>query len=696
MRISISHLHQWSRPQRGYALMLVLVFTGISLLLLSSAMDWTSQTARLTDRTIEYYNTQYAAEAATEKVLGRLVRDYKTGGETLVYNSLSTYAGMVPTSDENANWAAYSFNNAQGTIGQTFVQRLTSASYQPLESQYEGLSGFVSTYRIISNAQRSNSSHGLSGAVQQDVQVASIPVFQFAIFYSDLLEFTWAAPLNVRGRVHSNNNIYTGSSADLTFWEAVTSSGINQKRSWWNYALSQMTGAITYKGRKDTNVTALTLPIGTNNTSAAVHAVLERPPATESIGSEMGKQRYYNKAELLILVSSTGVTVGVKGAFDSVTNDIPASQTSFFISTNKTLTDQREGQVMNLTEIDVGKFNTWAATNATVIARLGAGHIPNVVYVDDARGGTVTTTTITTNVTTYTVSAPPAPPVTYTTSVSTQTKSTPPPAGTTSFTETLGTRKTGRYSLPASNNGYQTYRNEVKTSGKWAYDPVTAWTWTSTNYVYTVTSYITNTSTINLGESAVRLVNGQTLPSGGLTIATPNPLYVQGHYNCPNSAHLGTTNTSATAPASLASDALTVLSGNWNDSLSSGSFTSRPAVNTTVNAAILTGNVPSAGANGASPVSGGVVNLPRLLEDWGNGSRRLTMNGSMVNMFASTQATAPFQLPGYYYYAPTRDFNFDRNFLDVTKQPPGTPELRVLIRGKWRTPPPNTVNYAGN
>lgn len=59
-------------------------------------------------------------------------------------------------------------------------------------------------------------------------------------------------------------------------------------------------------------------------------------------------------------------------------------------------------------------------------------------------------------------------------------------------------------------------------------------------------------------ESGVRLVNGQTLPSLGLTVATPNPLYVKGHYNAP-SDYLGTTTT--TRPASLVGDAITILSG---------------------------------------------------------------------------------------------------------------------------------------
>ena len=92
-----------------------------------------------------------------------------------------------------------------------------------------------------------------------------------------------------------------------------------------------------------------------------------------------------------------------------------------------------------------------------------------------------------------------------------------------------------------------------------------------------------------------------------------------------------------------------------------------------MNAAILTGVVPSTGS-AATQFSGGVHNLPRLLEDWGNGgSVTLTLNTSIVNLFASTRATNQWQTPGNYYYAPTRQFSFDPNFLVYAKLPPGTP-----------------------
>src|SRR5213075_1505083 len=98
----------------------------------------------------------------------------------------------------------------------------------------------------------------------------------------------------------------------------------------------------------------------------------------------------------------------------------------------------------------------------------------------------------------------------------------------------------------------------------------------------------------------------------------------------------GTTNTSGTMPASVCADAVTVLSTGWvdtNAALSSTVLSSRIAANTTVNAAILTGIVPTTSASD----SGGVENFPRFLEDWT--SKTLTYNGSMICMFYSQYAT---------------------------------------------------------
>jgi hypothetical protein len=187
-------------------------------------------------------------------------------------------------------------------------------------------------------------------------------------------------------------------------------------------------------------------------------------------------------------------------------------------------------------------------------------------------------------------------------------------------------------------------------------------------------------------EPGVRLVNGQTLPERGLTVATPQPLYVKGHYNAPSSA-LGTSNTTDTKPAALIADAITVLSSSWADSASSASLSSRIAANTTINAAFMAGIVPTV----TGSYSGGVENFPRFLEDW-NG-RTLTYNGSMIVMFPSQYATGTWKGTGGtfgIYNPPTRKWSFDMNFLNPTKLPPGTPEVRTVIRGTWAVAAPQT------
>lgn len=203
--------------------------------------------------------------------------------------------------------------------------------------------------------------------------------------------------------------------------------------------------------------------------------------------------------------------------------------------------------------------------------------------------------------------------------------------------------------------------------------------------------------------TALRLKNAAGIPTNlvsiagtaqrsGFTVATPNPLYIWGHYNCPNAAHLCTTNTTQTCPAALLSDAFTILSPSWNDAWSAGPYTRRAAAETTINAAIVSGIVCSTGS-GPNQFSGGAQNLPRLLEDWYSHSVALTLNTSIVNLFNSIAATNRYVNPGTYYGPPTRHFHFDLNFLDATRLPPGTPLVGSTT--PFITTPPQTQAVVG-
>ncbi len=171
----------------------------------------------------------------------------------------------------------------------------------------------------------------------------------------------------------------------------------------------------------------------------------------------------------------------------------------------------------------------------------------------------------------------------------------------------------------------------------------------------------------------VRLANGSELPSGGLTVVSENPVYVQGNYNTVNKV-----------PAAVLADAITVLSNNWglNDSDSKGDQVTdnRPATSTTVNAAFALG--PSA-ESVVGQGNGQLENVIRFLENWSGDT--ITYNGSIIGLWHSQQATGAWRCCGsggtHYYRAPNRNWSYDTLF--NTSLPPGTPRGITILKGPW-------------
>ena len=240
---------------------------------------------------------------------------------------------------------------------------------------------------------------------------------------------------------------------------------------------------------------------------------------------------------------------------------------------------------------------------------------------------------------------------------------------------------TNSFTDQRENKTVQTTQIDVGKYGKWLQTNSTVLTkFPAGSGTYPTILYVADNRTTTSSQiDGVRLTNGIALPpNGGLgwSVATPNPLYVLGNYNCTNSSYLASTNTTSSVPAAFMSDALTILSSNWKDSLSSSNYTSRTATDTTVDAAILTGIVPSTGSS-SSQFSGGVHNLPRLLEDWNSPSTyNLWLNTAIMNLYNSQTATHMFVNPGTYYDPPTRHFSYDLNY----RIPPSS---RPASRARW-------------
>ena len=200
--------------------------------------------------------------------------------------------------------------------------------------------------------------------------------------------------------------------------------------------------------------------------------------------------------------------------------------------------------------------------------------------------------------------------------------------------------------------------------------------------------YIHDVSPTTLTQKGIRLVNGRSLGQN-VSVATNNGLYILGDYNTggtsagavPTNSGTGTTPNVAgynRYASAVMADAVTILSNNWSDFNAALPLSARTATATTVNTAILAGDVPS-NYNGNLTASGGAHNFPRFLENWNNVN--FTYYGSLVEAFRSEQFAGLWQT-GNVYYWPNRNWNFDTNFL--TQQPPGYPNGVQLSRGRWQ------------
>ena len=565
--------------RQGHALLLVILFLAVSAIILAGALNWSRSGTMLNERNNQYFRSIAAAEAATEKVLTHIKADYDAEGENMVLAHLDTYRTMIPSVAENSDWSSYMFYDLNNTANRVSVENSKSTEYRDLTSQYKGLRGYATPIRISSRAREAGRLINVFGGIQQDVDLASIPIFQFAIFYNIDLEINPGPPMNVTGPVHCNANIYMDPQSALTFHSDVTAAGeiIHDKKP--GDPLTRTGGSIHYRAEHISRVSSLNLPIGTNNSPETVRLIVEVPPPTEPRDSLMGRQRFYNKADLVILLTNgiggsfdEPAVIAHSGGFNAFSTPVVPTEVTKFLTVTNSFHNNREGKKVTVLDLDIAKLAQWNANNDVLKPVLPyPDQNIRIVFIAD--------------------------------------------------------RRTGR--------------------------PITT-------------------------QPGVRLINGQQVLPMGLTVASPNPMYIKGHYNAPD---VGSPNTSRTRPAAVIGDAITILSSAFVDRNLTPGNTSVPvgtAVPTTVNAALLAGIVPTVSGS----YSGGVENFPRFLEAWGS-SRTFTYNGSMVVMYESRWATAQWRQANSYYDPPSRNWAFDQNFRQVAKLPPGTPMMRVLVRGNW-------------
>jgi hypothetical protein len=171
-------------------------------------------------------------------------------------------------------------------------------------------------------------------------------------------------------------------------------------------------------------------------------------------------------------------------------------------------------------------------------------------------------------------------------------------------------------------------------------------------------------------------------------------VYIQGDYNAPG----GSLVAAGTVATSVAGDAVTFLSDQWNDVNSfitpyydaGGNLSGRYASVTSYRVAIIAGKgIPfpqPAGEVQDFGTDGGLHNFLRYLENWGTGSPfspggngvPLNYEGSLVSFYYNRQGIGLYK-GGPSYSPPDRNYVFDTTFTNGPQWlPPRTPTLRTV------------------
>lgn len=209
--------------------------------------------------------------------------------------------------------------------------------------------------------------------------------------------------------------------------------------------------------------------------------------------------------------------------------------------------------------------------------------------------------------------------------------------------------------------------------------------------------------------------NGTASDPGGFTVASENPVYIQGDYNSnsgdnfwPNGVQSGVADLAGHSAAAVIADAVTVLSNNWVDQLSTLGNPASSANGGNNSPTLAQGNRPATttyyrvaiagGKNMAFPfpswenatdygfgTDGGVHNFLRFLEDWQTTGATLNYGGSLVSLYYATYNTGVFKCCEYsVYQPPVRNYIFDSDFTLPQGLPPGTPMFRDVETLSYR------------
>ena len=341
---------------------MVLVICMVLLLMLSligiASITTSTSDMKVAGNELNQTGAFYAAESGLERAAASLVTSFMTNG-----------VPPSPLPSGSYTEGAYQYNYSTTTSGSPQQTTLTDGAYK-------GLYGLVTAYNISSTGLDSRRETSVSlGMAMQD---ALIPLFQFAVFFENDLEFSPGQIMALGGRVHSNGSVFLQSSNGLNINSFLTSAGEIIHGPKPGSGLSPQTADVFIRDKNGVDQN-MKNPDGTWLDSQAANWVdnsmgrwgglvedndhgiteLEMPvvtdgPATDLIDRASGDGDSFEDLSGLKVVDGQAYYLQNNGTWTNVTATLIAQG----VMGNGVFRDSREGEDVFSLDIDISRLNT--------------------------------------------------------------------------------------------------------------------------------------------------------------------------------------------------------------------------------------------------------------------------------------------------------------------------------------------------
>ncbi len=682
--------------QGGYTLVITIaVLLILSVLLLTFAI--TSKVDNASSNASAKGNTGFYAAEAGLNLRANQIRDKFVGYNRPSGTSPSDWKDCIsPTATKGTgDFQCETNTDISSQAVTTYIEDLTAdgpvSVIIPEGETNEGLSAQEYRYNVVAVAQdKQNKPTSIS---EMRIKSRLIPLFQFAAFYDQDMDFQRPPSMTLNGRVHSNSDLYLNAAdgGSLSIQGQVTAKGKLYRGEKVGYPCA---GTVTIDDTAS-NPLPLSCPLEYDTKALApwngrvrVGVQPLNPPPPDDFNPTSGKL-YWDSADLRIALDLTNPSVPeiqVLGQDNS-----KSSLTDTLTSTTCAPTQTKTTVDANADTLSVTAGTGASFANGDFIT---LGTDPHLYFIKAVAGDTLTLSK-TLSPKTFLANTVVRKPI-----VSFSDKTFK------NYREKRGPKdRLDNTPIQMLNVDIGGVLGCAKTlMGKPLTDD------SDGGLVWFLTVKGPDSAKIN--DYGIRIYNGKDLTQAidgetmkGLSIISDQAVYVKGDYNCGTACTTATfdkpENDDQRKPAAVMADSINVLSNAWplDDSWSDNQISTkngspvvpakgRPATETTINAAFLAGN--DVAQKGVIGTGGGLNNYPRFHEDWGNGytmasSELIPFNyqGSLVSLSAPRWVNGAFCGSGSLgncniYNPPQRNWRYDVLFNDAANLPPMTPRVISL------------------